>query len=588
MPARVPLTAAVMPRLPTPAPTRLAVRPLAAERVAALRGCANRFGGEAAAAKAALLGEIAACAVTDPGVLLAYHDCLLFLLAYPESAALRGLARRELLRVAAAARDIIDNGPARARARLANSGVAWAPMTIAFGYDIARWLVLRYPRHAEIESFDAAGTPLAAVLRHVLPAMEFELLAADDVASDELLAETSAGRRGTRLAWLVAHIARLPSSEGLREQLFDSLHAYIVIKPGATALSRTFVRGLPLRTHFHHRALQRDVDPPAILAEPLARPRALDRAVRVRVLDAGRAMLTSLGRETDAIAAADADGVEHHDLGRGVAIALYAMAPGRRLPLDSHVGFMLFKNTIPIGYGGGWPFLGTAKIGVNIFAPYRGGESAYLFCQVLRVYRQRFGVDHFIAEPSQFGSGNREGLASGAFWFYYRLGFRPVVPSIAALAADEFDRIARNPGYRAPLPVLRRFTRSDIELRVHGSGIPLPACDPADLSLAVSAWIAARFHGDRGAALAFAVRAATRALGVRGAGRWPESEQASYRSFCLLLVQVPDLAEWSAADKARTVALARAKGGDEFRYYDLFRSHSRLAAALRNLVARRR
>ncbi len=157
------------------------------------------------------------------------------------------------------------------------------------------------------------------------------------------------------------------------------------------------------------------------MSRPLAPPRALTRAQRRQVLDAGRAMLASLGRETDALAAAEPDGVEYHVLGRGVAIALYTMAPGRRLPLDSHVGFMLFKNSLPVGYGGAWPFLGTAKIGVNIFAPYRGGESAHLFCQVLRVYRQRFGIDHFIAEPSQFGGGNREGLESGAFWFYYRL-----------------------------------------------------------------------------------------------------------------------------------------------------------------------
>jgi hypothetical protein len=134
--------------------------------------------------------------------------------------------------------------------------------------------------------------------------------------------------------------------------------------------------------------------------------------------------------------------------------------------------------------------------------------------------------------------------------------------------------------------VLRRFTRSDIELRVHAASKPLPPCDPADLSLAVSAWIAGRFRGDRGAALAFAIRAVTRALGVRGAGRWPVAEQASYQSFCLLLAQIPDLAGWSAADRARTVALARAKGGDEFRYYDLFRSHARLAAALRDLASR--
>ena len=110
---------------------------------------------------------------------------------------------------------------------------------------------------------------------------------------------------------------------------------------------------------------KRGVDPQALISRPLAPPRALTRAQRRHVLDAGRAMLASLGRETDALAAAEPEGVEYHVLGRGVAIALYTMAPGRRLPLDSHVGFMLFKNSLPVGYGGAWPFLGTAKVGVN-------------------------------------------------------------------------------------------------------------------------------------------------------------------------------------------------------------------------------
>ena len=114
------------------------------------------------------------------------------------------LARRELVRVAAAARVIIDNGPARARARLANSGVAWAPMTIAFGYDIARWLVAAHPRHAEIESFDERGASLADVLRHALPAMEFELLAADDVASGR----TSSPKRQRRPSRHAPRVAR--------------------------------------------------------------------------------------------------------------------------------------------------------------------------------------------------------------------------------------------------------------------------------------------------------------------------------------------------------------------------------------------
>ena len=565
--------------------SRKPARPLAAATIAALRACANQYGSEPAARKAALLRECAARALIDPDALLAYHDCLLFLLAYPESADLHATARRELARVAGTARIMIEDGSARTRARLANSGVAWAPMTIALGHDIARWLVTSYPRNGEIDSFDDAGASLPELLRHALPPMEFELLAADDVASEDFLAQASEGHRGTRLSWLVAQFARLPCTEGLREQLFDSLNAYITINPGATALSRTFVRGLATRTFFHRSPLQRVVDPLAMLAEPLAPPRALSPAERLLLLDAGRAMLASLGRETDAIAAAATGGIEYHTLGSGVAIALYTMVPGRRLPLDSHVGFMLFKNAIPVGYGGGWPFLGTAKIGVNIFAPFRGGESAFLFCQVLRVYGQRFGVEHFIAEPSQFGGGNREGLESGAFWFYYRLGFRPVAPALAKLAAHEFERMRREPRYRAPLSVLRRFTKSDIELRVKIGQGP-PACDPADLSLAVSAWIATCFRGDRAKASALALQAVTRALGVRGISRWPEDERAAFQSFCLLLAQIPDLARWPARDKTRVIALARAKGGDEFRYFDLLRNHARLHTALRAISER--
>ena len=41
----------------------------------------------------------------------------------------------------------------------------------------------------------------------------------------------------------------------------------------------------------------------------------------------------------------------------------------------------------------------------------------------------------FVVKPYQFGKGNPEGLKSGAFWFYYRLGFRPVRDDIREQAA---------------------------------------------------------------------------------------------------------------------------------------------------------
>jgi hypothetical protein len=201
------------------------------------------------------------------------------------------------------------------------------------------------------------------------------------------------------------------------------MQPFIVIRPGRSMLSRTFARGLPAPTYYHRDELPRRVDLPALVDLALPAPRRLSRSERQHVVDAGRAVLAALGRETDAIALTSSEGVRYYDLARGTAIALYTMRPDRRAPLDSHIGMMLFKNAVPVGYGGGWPFLGTCKIGVNVFAPFRGGESALLFGQVLREYRQCFGVGRFVAEPSQFGGTNSEGLRSGAFWFYYRLGF---------------------------------------------------------------------------------------------------------------------------------------------------------------------
>jgi hypothetical protein len=77
----------------------------------------------------------------------------------------------------------------------------------------------------------------------------------------------------------------------------------------------------------------------------------------------------------------------------------------------------------------------------------------------------------------------------------------------------------------------------------------------------------------------------TRALGAPRISRWPDAERAAFQSFCLLLAQIPDLARWPARDKARVVALARAKGRDEFRYYDVLRDFTRLHTAMRKIAS---
>jgi hypothetical protein len=557
---------------------------LSAEAVEELRTAARRFGRGAAAAKRNLLRACSAATIDEPRTLLAYHDCLLFLLAYPQTPDLRAEADRELSRVSVEARRLAQRGPLD-RWVLEDSGVAWSETSPTLSYPIARWLVERFPHQVELASFADDGQPLRTILQLCLPTLEEGILSRDRPA-DDLLEHLAGDFRGSKLEWLLDQLARASCAEEIREHLFESLRAFIRIRLMDGPLSRTFARGLPREAFYHRGELHHAVHPNALIVEQLPPRRKLTVRDRRHLIEVARALLSGLGRETEAIRWCLPEAVECFDLDRGLSVALYPMAPGRRLPLDTHVGFMLFKNAMPIAYGGGWPFLGLCRIGIHVFEPYRGAESAYAMCQVMRVYHHRFGCDRFLAEPSQFGEGEREGLTSGAFWFYHRLGFRPVDERVAKLVDAEVGRRKGGDRRRTPVGLLRRLTRSNLELVLPGGEGPAARCDPADLSLAVTAWIGSRFEGDRGRAEREALESVKAGLGVVGMERWPEPERRSFRSLCLLLAMVPGLDRWPAADRRKAIAILRAKGAPgEDTYFDLMRRHRRFREAMVKIAA---
>ena len=163
------------------------------------------------------------------------------------------------------------------------------------------------------------------------------------------------------------------------------------------------------------------------------------------------------------------------------------------------MGYVAYKNGLPQAYGGSWIFRGQAKIGINIFPAYRGGESSWLFAQLIRTYSQAFGVKTFAVEPYQIGKNNPEGIESGAFWFYYRHGFRPLQAELRTLAAEEFDKINAIRRYKSASSTLRRLAESDLLLLPDGS-------DAQPFPIRYSRWMteqfSSHFDGDRKNSLA--------------------------------------------------------------------------------------
>ena len=64
----------------------------------------------------------------------------------------------------------------------------------------------------------------------------------------------------------------------------------------------------------------------------------------------------------------------------------------------------------------------------------------------LRLFRQVLGVTCFSVDPYQIGLENDEALDSGAFWFYRKLGFRPLDADVAQLVRREEQKMLRKPG----------------------------------------------------------------------------------------------------------------------------------------------
>jgi len=70
-----------------------------------------------------------------------------------------------------------------------------------------------------------------------------------------------------------------------------------------------------------------------------------------------------------------------------------------------------------------------------------------------------------------------------------------------------------------------------------------------------------------------------KALGVN-VTRWNAREQQAFSNFALELSLVPEIKNWSAAEKQAIVAIIRAKAGpDETRYLRLLQKHETLRTA---------
>jgi hypothetical protein len=302
-----------------------------------------------------------------------------------------------------------------------------------------------------------------------------------------------------------------------------------------------------------------------------------------KLIDVAMASLAVRHRETYHFSHANPREVYLADVGEGISIAIFGLQQRHRFPLECTMGYLIISNGAPIGYGGASVLFRQLNTGVNIFDEYRGSEAAFLWVQVMRAYHHVTGCTRYIANPYQFGADNNEALRSGAFWFYYRLGYRPVLQDIRKLASREFEKATRNKGYRSDLKTLRRLASCDMHLT-------LPGALQSDLfderwietsSMLATEVLSAAGGRTRRATANRVAAGLARDIGIRSFDSWTTAERRGFRQIAPI-VAVASPKNWSTDAKRSMRKLLRAKGGDcEAKYARLLCRHAPFLAALR-------
>ncbi|HKQ61291.1 MAG TPA: hypothetical protein VJS92_08355 [Candidatus Polarisedimenticolaceae bacterium] len=540
----------------------------------------DRYGADSAASKAELLAVLERARLARPAEILRLHEVLCFLRAYPDDARL--LARVErMLGKFARRRDLAAH-----RAALADSGIAGTEIRDRFYLPSAEWLARRWPARLRVdwERFEwrerlEPFLPLLALFPETAGLDEW------DLGLKGWLGRL-AGPRTPDGTFLVRRFGALAADAFTRERLYEEIDVPLRLAAGPDTPSRTHARYASSPVVFCCGLARGRPELPAdALRTPLA-VRALAPREARRLIDLAREAMVTRNRDLDVFSYASPEDVRLVEWEGGLQFACMGAIPERRLLLESVYGFLTLKNGVPLGYVLASALFGSSEIAYNVFDTFRGGEAGWIYGRVLATVRHLFGSDAFTIFPYQLGQNNEEALASGAWWFYQKIGFRPRHPAALARMRRELGRLRRDPAYRSVRDTLRLLAGHNL---YYFLGRPredvIGIVFPPNIGLRITDALAQRFGPDREAATRVLSREAAELLGVRSLRGFSPGERLAWERWAPLVRILPGIERFSAEERRGLVGVVRAKGGRrESEFVRRLDAHRRLRRALLQLA----
>ncbi|OLE55284.1 MAG: hypothetical protein AUG51_03955 [Acidobacteria bacterium 13_1_20CM_3_53_8] len=529
-----------------------------------------------------ILGQLSRREIKDADALIRLHEMLLFICAYPSNREVRRRAEKILSSFKRRVESLREReADFSAFIDPEVSGIVGTAFSSTFTYDIAHWLALHHPKNLTFD-FDGyeSDARLGETLPRFIPLLEEDALVEANVPFREWM-RLAAGVERQEVAWLLESFRKLRVSAKERAELYDSLQLWICWHLNKYSASRTGHRA-PLRPReifYHQEALLRrkDVSLEAELNSPPFELKKVSPRDGRALLDFALETSAARYRELYGFTHGDFQQVFHTHAGRGTDIYFFGVPPERRLPVRAYHAALIFKNRVPIGYAESLTLFERMEFGFNLYYTFRDGESAWTYARALHLFCQLLKARAVSVDPYQIGHENEEGIESGAFWFYRKLGFRPVKSEIAKLVEREERRLASRENYRTSARTLRKIAEGHLLFTLP----PAPRSEwdnfhVRNLGLAAQRRMAQKFDSDSLKFRRASVERVADSLGLR-VESFREDERRAFSDWSLMLALIPDIERWTTDEKMAVLNIIRAKAGrDEARYIRLMQKHERL------------
>lgn len=454
-----------------------------------LRRIHREHGRDAADRKLALLRVLARGALPRARNVLQLHEVLRYLSAYPDSPALLRAVRRMLAAFA-------QRPDLRAHCEeLADTGITGTAIHCDFYWFTAEWLTRRWPGQVTVD-WDGFEAPdrLDALMYPIL--QEHERLAYEGTTrSLREIIDVLRAPGETDAAYLIGTFRRLRIDPMILEQVYESIGLTLRLAPGTDTPSRTRARFPVTDVEYQTQPISQ---PEGTVRERIERDQVRVRSLPVRdgrkLVQLGREAMITRGRDLFAFIHADPRDAHLVDFGEGLQFSCVGLVPERRHLLYGQYILMALRNGIPVGYVQTCVLFDSAEINFNVFDTFRGAEASRIFTSALALVRHLFGVDAFTINTQQLGQDNRGALESGAWWFYYKHGFRPRHADLAPIVRRELAAKRRNAAHRSSIRTLEKLSSGELDYTLDGpssAASTYRGSAPASPRASASAWASA-------------------------------------------------------------------------------------------------